>query len=112
MPHFWHGLATSRFAQTDQRCARRALVSTSAQAASSVNGRTSDRLRNAPPSGERPDNSFGQVGYPDPDEIEVKVPMAEPVNIGAKATQIAAGGYHTCALKLTAPPPPLGIAGR
>lgn len=41
-------------------------------------------------------NSFGQVGYPN--EIEVKVPRAEPVNIGAKATQIAAGGYHTCAL--------------
>jgi len=41
-------------------------------------------------------SSFGQVGYPNQSQVEV--PPAEPVNIGAKAKQIAAGGYHTCAL--------------
>jgi len=41
-------------------------------------------------------SSFGQVGYLNLSQVEE--PRAEPVDIGAKATQIAAGGYHTCAL--------------
>ncbi len=46
------------------------------------------------------DGQYGQLGYGNTDSVGITNVPADfgPIDVGAKVTQIAAGGHHTCAL--------------